>query len=208
MRDSGPDDAPVLLKLGLALAAHCAPAALARKVGPRPGEPRQGVLHAGQGDLQDGLAGVGAVREHLEDDLLAVDDRHGRKFLPVALLRGRERGVEDDYLGPVLPREGRQLSGLALAEEQRRSRAAQPHQGRPRYRKAQVLDKLGQLGQEFFPFARGHLRCLHANQEGALGLGQGGKEVGHLLGCEEDSWAMGLPTTLAQSTLLTVLRQS
>ena len=167
-------DAPVLLELGLALAAHGAPAALARQVGPRPGEARQGVLHPGEGDLEDGLPGVRPVGEDLEDDLLAVDDGHARKLLPVALLRRREGGVEDDHLGPVLLGLRRELLGLALAEQQGRGRAAQPTRLVLDDREAQVLDQLRQLGQELLALARRHLGRLHADQEGALRLGQGG----------------------------------
>ena len=39
---------------------------------------------------------MGPVREDLEDHFLAVNDGQLCHFLPVALLRGREGGVEDD----------------------------------------------------------------------------------------------------------------
>ena len=108
------DDAAVLLELGLALAAQGALAALARKVGPRPREARQGVFHPRKRHLEHGFPGVGPVREDLEDDLLPVDDGHSGKFLPIALLRGRKGRVEDDHFGAVLLGHGGELLGLAL----------------------------------------------------------------------------------------------
>ena len=46
------------------------------------------------------------VGEDLQDDLLPVDDRHTGKLLPVALLRRRERLVEDDHVGLLRLGEG------------------------------------------------------------------------------------------------------
>ena len=119
MGDPIAHDAAILLELGLALAAHGALSALPGEVGPRPGEARKGILHPREGDLQDGLPRVGPVGKDFEDDLLAVDDRHAGKFLPVALLGGGEGGVEDDHLGSVLLGHQCKLLGLTLAEEER-----------------------------------------------------------------------------------------
>ena len=173
------DDAAILLQLGLAFAAHRSFSALARQVGPRPGKPRQRVLHAGEGDLQHRLPSVGAVGEHLEDDLLAVDDRHARKFFPVALLGRRERRVEHDHLGAILLGQRGDLLGLSLADVESRGGGPQLDKEMPDNGKAQVFDELGELLEKLFPFALGHFRCLDPDQECALRLGKGREKISH-----------------------------
>jgi hypothetical protein len=98
------DHAAVLLKLGFPLAAQRSLSALPRKVGPRACEARKGVLHPCKRHLEHGFPGVGPVREDLEDDLLPVDDGHSGKFLPIALLRGRQGRIKHDHFRAVLLR--------------------------------------------------------------------------------------------------------
>src|SRR5206468_2039779 len=47
------------------------------------------------------LARVGAVGKDFENDLLPVDDGETGELLPIALLCGRERLVEDDHVGAI-----------------------------------------------------------------------------------------------------------
>lgn len=169
--DAVAHEAAVLLELGFALAAHRALAALAGKVGPRAGETRERILHAGQGDLQHGLARVGAVGEHLEDDLFAVDHGQCGEFLPVALLGGREVLVEDDDIGAVGLGHVGELLGLAAAEEEGGCGLAEVDEGGADDGDAEILDQLLQLAEEFLGLALGHGVGLHADEERALELG-------------------------------------
>ncbi len=71
-------------------------AALAVEVIPHPGEAGEGVLHAGELDLEAGLFGAGAHGEDIEDDFLAIDDADAGVCFPGALLAGGELVIEDD----------------------------------------------------------------------------------------------------------------
>src|SRR5690606_3627157 len=85
--DAHRQHAPVELELGLAgAAAHADAAALALQVRPAAHEPRRQVLEAGQLDLQLPFVALRALREDLEDQLGAVDDRDVPALLQVALL--------------------------------------------------------------------------------------------------------------------------
>ena len=180
MGDAVAHEAAVLLELRLALATHGALAALAGKVGPGAGEAGQGILHAGERDLQHGLAGVRAVGEYLEDDLLAVDDGQAGEFLPVALLRGREVLVEDDDVGAVGLGEVGEFLGLAAAEEQGGGGRAEVDEGGADDVDAEILDQLLELAKELVRLAGGHRVGLHADQERALELGGlVGEKIGH-----------------------------
>ena len=83
-------------------------------------EAREHVLELGELDLELAVAGLGALREDVEDELRAVDDlevgdrRDGRH------LRGREVAVEDEHVGVALEGAEHHLVELALAEHEAR----------------------------------------------------------------------------------------
>lgn len=77
-------------------AAAAAAAGLAVEVAPHAGEPREGVLLAGEIDLEPCFCGAGAHGEDVEDDFFAVDDGEVAFFFPCALLGWAEAVVEDD----------------------------------------------------------------------------------------------------------------
>ena len=97
LRDALADAPPVDLELRLARAAGAdAAAALRDRCVHCARQARQKVLELRQLDLQLALEGAGALREDVEDERAAVDDLAAERLLEVALLRGRERIVEDD----------------------------------------------------------------------------------------------------------------
>ena len=81
---------------GRAAALAAAGAALAVEVAPHPREAGQGVLHAGEFDLEAGFLGLGALGEDIENHLLAVDHAEVGEFFPLALLGWGEAVVDDD----------------------------------------------------------------------------------------------------------------
>ena len=100
--DALADHAPVELDLRLARAAARADAAaLALQVAPAPHQARRQVLQPRQLDLQLALVALRARAEDLEDQHRAVGDRHAEMALEVALLRRRQRLVEEHRLGLV-----------------------------------------------------------------------------------------------------------
>ncbi len=168
--DAIADDAAILLELGFAFAAHGATAALAGEMGPGSREAWQGILHAGEGDLEDGFAGVRAVGEDFEDDFLAVDDGEAGKLLPVALLGGREGFVEDNQLGAELLGAGDELVGFAGAEQGAGGVGTQVDEILADDLVAQIFNELDELVEQFGAFAGGHLGSLHADKKGAVVL--------------------------------------
>ena len=108
LRDTLAHPPPVHLELRLAGSARAHPAAaLARQVGPLPGEPRQEILELRQLDLQLALEAPGTLREDVEDERAAIDDLAAERLLEVALLRRGERIVEDHDVGVLGLRPGR-----------------------------------------------------------------------------------------------------
>lgn len=97
-------DAAVDLDLFLALTPGCTTAtftttgttALPVEVCPHPGEPWQGVFHAGEFYLESSFFCAGTHGEDIKDDLLAVDHTDVPVFFPGALLGGGEFVVEND----------------------------------------------------------------------------------------------------------------
>ena len=87
------------LELRFAGAAEADAALLALEVGPAADEPRQLMLDLRELDLQLAFGAARALREDVEDQRGAVDDAALECALEVALLRARERVVEDDEIG-------------------------------------------------------------------------------------------------------------
>ena len=164
MGDAVAHRAPVLLELRLALAAEGAAAPLAGEMRPGPLEPRQEIFLAGQLHLELGLAGVGPLGEHLEDDLLAVDDGEGGFSLPVALLGGGERFVDDNDIGAGGPGLLDQFADLAPSKEKCGGGGPQVDEGAAFDGQSQVLDELAQFREKLGALAGGHARCLHPDQ--------------------------------------------
>ena len=122
--DALADHAPVELDLRLARAAARADAAaLALEVAPAPHQARRQVLQARELDLELAFVAPGALAEDLEDQHRAVGDGDAEVALEVALLRRRERLVEDAPPRPVQLDQLLHLVGLAAADEEGRDRA-------------------------------------------------------------------------------------
>ena len=135
---------------------------------PRAGEAGQRILHAGEGNLEDGLAGLRAVGEDLENDLLAIDDGEFGEFFPVALLGGGQGLVEHDHVAALGLGEVDQFFGLAAAEEGGGGGDAELNQFGADDREFEIFDQLGELGQELGPFTLRHRFGLHAHEKGAF----------------------------------------
>ena len=161
------DHAAVQLDLGFARAAACAGAALlALQVAPATHEARAQVLQPRQFDLQLALVAARTLREDFKDEHGSVVDRHAERALEVALLRGAERLVEQDFGGAGLLGEQLDLVGLAAAHEQGWiGRAALAGDPRDRF-------EAGSLGQqaEFFEFRIEMRKAkIHPHQNGERG---------------------------------------
>ena len=113
------DHAAVQLDLGFAGAATGAGSALlALQVAPAAHQTRTQVLQTREFDLQLALVAARALREYFQDEHGAVVDRHAQGALQVALLRGAERLVEQDFGGAMLLGQQLDLVCLAAAHEQ------------------------------------------------------------------------------------------
>ena len=88
------------------------------EVAPHACEAGEGVLHAGELDLQPGFAGFRALRKDIEDDLFAVDHTDVGSCFPLALLGGGELVVEDDAVAVVGFGEFDDFGGFAGAAEE------------------------------------------------------------------------------------------
>ena len=166
--DAVAHEAMVLLELGLAFAAHLAFAALAGEVSPGAGEAGERILHARESDLEDGLAGLRAVGEDVEDHLLSVDHGDRGEFFPIALLGGAEGLVEDDDVALEETGGADDLLHLAGADEGGGAGRAEVDEGVTDDGDAEVFDEFLELGEEFDGFAGGHLGCLDADEIGAF----------------------------------------
>lgn len=107
------------LELRLAGAAQADPALLAFEVGPGADQPRRQVLQLRELHLQLAFVAARALREDVEDQAGAIDHAPVQRALQIALLRGRERMIEDDDVDLVRVAGEAQFLGLAAADEHR-----------------------------------------------------------------------------------------
>ena len=113
------------LELRLTGTACADAAAQTRQVLPLARQPRQQVLQLRQLDLQLAGQAVGALREDVENELAAIDHLDLERALEVALLRRRQRVVEDgDVARRCAPISCCDLLDLAGTDERRRGDAA------------------------------------------------------------------------------------
>ena len=85
-------------------------------MGPQAAHAREVVLQLGQLDLQLALGARGVGGEDVEDDGGAIDDRHAKRLLQVALLACAQLVVADDHIGIALLRGLLGFGHLARAE--------------------------------------------------------------------------------------------
>ena len=135
---------------------------------PHAGQSGQGILHAGEFDLQAGFTGGCTLGKNVEYDLLAVDDADVAESFPLALLRGRQAIVDDDDVAFVGTGQLDDLSGLAGAAEELLLHLAAA-------REDLLLDADAQGGDQFAELLEQRLRLLkftgveaEAHQEGAF----------------------------------------
>ena len=120
------------------------PPRLALEVGPAPHQPRRQVLQLRQLDLQLALVAARALREDLEDQLVRSTTRHVEVALEVALLRRRQRLVEDDDVGARCSRGQRlDLVGLAACRRTAPRRAPCAARRRARRRRRRPIRRAG-----------------------------------------------------------------
>ena len=151
-----------------AAAAAAGTAAFAVEVAPHPREARQGVLHAGEFDLQARLLGVGALRENIENHLLAVDHAEVGESFPLALLGGGEAVVDDDHIALMGAGEFDDFRGLAGAAEEFLVHFAALRQHALDHLDAEGFHQFAELLEQGFRlggFARIEIK---AHQQGAL----------------------------------------
>ena len=166
--DLTPDFAFVLLELGFALALGADAAALLAEVRPGPDEPGEGILHAGEIDLQASLAGVSAFGENVENHLLAVDHEDGGEFFPIPLLGGGEFVVEnDDIRAEGLCAVGDFLR-LARAHQEPRVVLAVVDEFAADDRDAECVDEFGKFLEQTVRFRSLFVARVGPNKQGAL----------------------------------------
>jgi hypothetical protein len=139
------DLAFVLLELAFAFAFRADAAPLLAEVAPGAGEPRERIRHAGEVHLDARFAGLGARAENIEDDLLAIRDRHPGELLPVSLLRRTQLIVENENVALELFGEIDNLLRLAGANEKARMLFAMIDEPSFDDRNAEGVDKLLEL---------------------------------------------------------------
>ena len=163
------DHPAIGFELGFALAAGSgAAAALATQVGPRPGEARQGVLHAGQRDLQDRFLGLGPFGKDIDDDFLPIDDADFGFAFPVALLGGREVFVEDENIDIPLVDDIDDFGEFACADQKSGRGLAQFHDHPIGDGDVEVEGQFAQFVEQVLGFLPRHLRLLNANEQRVL----------------------------------------
>ena len=143
-------------------------AAFTVKVAPHPGEPGQGVLHAGEFDLQAGLLGVGALGENIENDLLAVDHAEVGEFFPLALLGGREAVVDDDHIALMGAGEFGDFRGFAGAAEEFLMHFTAAGEHGFDHLDAEGFDQFGEFFEQGFRLVGIARVEIKAHQQGAL----------------------------------------
>lgn len=94
--DALADEAAVRFELRFTRTAQPDTAFLTLEVSPRAHEPRGNVLQLREFHLKLAFMATGALRENVEDEAGAVDDAPVKRSLQIALLRGRQRVIEDD----------------------------------------------------------------------------------------------------------------
>src|SRR6185437_556886 len=97
--DPRSDQPPVGLELRLAGSAQADAAGLPFEVRPAADQPRRQMLQLRELDLKLAFGALRALRKNIEDQADAVDDAALQRTLEVALLRARQRVVEDDEVG-------------------------------------------------------------------------------------------------------------
>ena len=115
--DALADQAAVGFELRFARAAQADTALLALEVSPRADQPRRQILQLREFDLQLAFVAAGALREDIENEAGAVDHAPIQRLLQIALLRGRERVIEDDEFDVVRLAREAQFFDLAAADE-------------------------------------------------------------------------------------------
>ncbi len=122
------DEPPVGLDLGLAGAADEAEAAaLALKMGPGAHQPALLIAEMGMLHLQRAFPGARPATEDLQNQAGAIQHLGFPGPLQVALLAGRQLGIDHHQLGLALGNESRDLGDLSAPHEKGRYRGPQPH---------------------------------------------------------------------------------
>ena len=119
------DEAPVRLELGLARPTQADPSLLALQMRPSSHQPVWTDARAVRElHLELAFEGTCTLREDVEDEGAPVEDPALDMPLEVALLRGAQRPIEEDDLGPARLDRSADLVGLAGAHEELRIRAS------------------------------------------------------------------------------------
>jgi hypothetical protein len=189
LRDALANAPPVDLELRLAGPARSDPAPEARQVGPLPCEAREEILELRELDLHLALEAPRALREDVEDERAPVDDLARERLLQVALLRGRERVVEDDDVAAGRLEQVVDVGHLPRTDERRRmdapellDRLPDDLEARGVGQPAELLDRLVDRDAA--------LRQVDTDEHGTFGAAGGAVQAG---GQRNDS--MPLPTT-------------
>ena len=112
---------PVELELPLAGARRLGgAAALALQVRPRAHEARALPGQLGEGDLEASFAALRPEGEDLEDEPGAIQDLDPEAVFQIALLAGREGGIDEEQLGRLGAEPGGGGGALARGQESRR----------------------------------------------------------------------------------------
>src|SRR4029079_7617844 len=100
--------------------------ALAFEVGPAAHQARGDVLELRELDFELAFMAARALREDVEDQARAIEHATLEELLEIALLRGRQRMIEQDHLGVLGRGDGADLVRLAAAHEEARIRPIAP----------------------------------------------------------------------------------
>ena len=115
--DALADQTAVGFELRFARTAQADTAFLALEVSPRANQPRRQILQLRELDLQLAFVAAGALREDIENEAGAIDHTPIQRLLQIALLRRRERVIENDEFDVVRFARETQFFGLAAADE-------------------------------------------------------------------------------------------
>ncbi len=119
--------------------------ALTFEVGPATHQARRDVLELRELHFELAFVAARALREDVEDQSRAIEHAAFDEFFEIALLRRRERMIEQHHVGVVFDRGGANLIGLATAHEESRIGAIAPSADahhRERARRARELLEL------------------------------------------------------------------
>ena len=100
--------------------------ALTFEVGPAAHQARRDVLELRELHFELAFVAARALREDVEDQPRAIEHAALDEFFEIALLRRRERMIEQHHVGVVLDRGGANFIGLAAAHEESRIGAIAP----------------------------------------------------------------------------------